>query len=200
MKHWLQGKYVVFYINDKTFYLASETIFEKLNFCCRAFSAYEDGCLVDSDIEHRQRLLLKEYKQKFMQLSLSDPLVVKEGWIGEKEGMSLWPKLYFMDISRYFSQVVSRENLWQRLECEYKEGKAYRYYSNGFVGEVFINTLDSESPYCVFKSKCLPSQRVSAKQYDVWVIVEKDSENPGGKIVVGYCTCTAGLLGEFLYC
>ena len=185
MKHWLQGKYVVFYINDKTFYLASETIFEKLNFCCRAFSAYE-------------RLLLKECKQNFMQLYLSDPLVIKEGWIGEKEGMSLWPKLYFMYISRYFSQVVSRENLWQRLECEYKEGKAYRYYSNDFVSEVLRNTLDSESPY--FKSKCLPSQRVSAKQYDVWVIVEKDRESPGGKIVAGYCTCTAGLLGEFLYC
>ena len=120
---------------------------------------------------------------------------IKDDWVGEKEGITSWPKLYIMDISRYYLEVISRDNLWQRLECEYKEGKAYRYYSNGYVGEVFIN--NSKSPkYCLFKAKCLPSQRVSAKQYDIWIVVEKDfGDVPGGKIVSGYCTCTAGLLG-----
>ena len=100
-----------FYINDKTFYLASETIFEKLNFCCRAFSAYEDGCLVDSDIEHRERLLLQEYKQKFMQLSLSDPLVIKEGWIGENVGENVVVAeiIFYGYFELFLSSGVSRK-------------------------------------------------------------------------------------------
>ena len=47
------------------------------------------------------------------------------------------------------------------------------------------------------KTKCVHSQRVSMKQYDVWVIVEKDNEAfPGGEIKQAYCTCTAGLIGS----
>ena len=108
-----------------------------------------------------------------------------------------------MDISRYFASVLGRENLLQRLECEYKEGKAYRYYANGFVGEVKSNMMDQNSKYCYFRTKCLPSHRVSAKQYDVWVICEKDRQQnkqfiPGGRIMSAYCTCISGLLGKKL--
>ena len=103
-----------------------------------------------------------------------------------------------MDISRYFSHVLGRENLWQRLECEYKEGKAYRYYANGFIGEIFINLPKSNQNVCILKTKCVPSQRVSSKQYDVWVIIQKinTGDHAAGEILKGYCTCTAGLLGE----
>lgn len=166
----------------------------------RAFFAYEEGVPVDSEVEHRERLLLKEYTEKFQSLSLEDPLTIKLGWVGENEGLPYWPKLYFMDISRYFLNVISRDNLWQRLECEYKEGKAYRYYSNGFVGEIFINMLQPECKYCIIKTKCLPSQRVNSKQYEVWCIIEKDHGGmPGGKILAGYCSCTAGLLGKLKF-
>ena len=42
-----------------------------------------------------------------------------------------------------------------------------------------------------------PSQRVSAKPYDVSVVVEKDAPiHRGGQILGGYCSCTAGLLGS----
>ena len=41
-----------------------------------------------------------------------------------------------------------------------------------------------------------PSERVCSKPYDVWAIIEKDSnERPGGAIRSCYCTCTAGLYG-----
>ena len=47
--------------------------------------------------------------------------------------------------------------------------------------------------------KRLPSQRVFARQYDAWAILQKDKKNgeiftPGGKIISAYCTCTARLL------
>ena len=162
----------------------------------RAFAAYEENCPVDIEVEHRERLLLVEYKKKFEILSLEDPMSVKHGWLNEENGLRFWSKLYFVDISRYYSTTICRESLWQRLECEYKEGKAYRYYANGFIGEVFINLLADECKYCYIKTKCIPSQRVSSKQY-VWAVIEKDQgDKPGGKIVSAYCTCTAGLLGR----
>lgn len=135
-------------------------------------------------------------------MSLHDPLSIpQKEWTSEKDGIHKWPKTYFMDISRYFSQVLGNNNLWQRLECEYKEGKAYRYYSDGFLGELHINFPEQNRNVCIMKSKCLPSQRVSMKQYDVWVIIQqKETEKEmDGQILKGYCTCTAGLLGKLHY-
>ena len=52
-------------------------------------------------------------------------------------------------------------------------------------------------PYCTLKCKVTPSQRVSTKPYNVYVIIEKDSPvKPGGRILSAYCTCTAGLHGS----
>ncbi|XP_066917039.1 uncharacterized protein [Clytia hemisphaerica] len=102
----------------------------------RAFTAYEENVPVDIELEHRQRTLLSEYKKKFEDLSLSDPMTMKAGWVGEEQGIKTWPSIYFMDISYYYKSVISKQDLWQRVECEYKEGKAFRYFSNGFLGEV----------------------------------------------------------------
>ena len=41
----------------------------------------------------------------------------------------------------------------QRIECEYKQGKAYRYFTNQFIGEIHINNLDKRSRYCIMKTK-----------------------------------------------
>ena len=140
------------------------------------------------EIEHRERVNLQEYTKKISNHSFGDPMLIKTSWKNEVDGMRHWPKLYFMDISRYFSNVINRDDLYQRLECEYKEGKAYRYFANGFIGEVFVNQQDNN--YVIMKTKCVPSQRVSSKQYDVWAIITES-----GKITAAYCTCTAGLLG-----
>ena len=112
---------------------------------------------------------------------------LKTGWVGENEGLNLWPKLYFVDISRFYSDTLARDSLWQRLETEYKEGKAYRYFSSGFIGEVFINLVSSTSGYCCFKTKCLPSQRVNAKQYDVWANCKKRLIKDNGVLLHMYC-------------
>ena len=114
--------------------------------------------------------------------------------------MSLWPKIFFMDISKYYATVISRNDLWQRVECEYKEGKAYRYFTNGFMGEVFINEVSNVSELCILKARCVPSQRVNNKQHEVWCIIKKSSTNHiGGEIIAGYYTCTAGLLGKWCF-
>ena len=86
--------------------------------------------------------------------------------------------------------------LLRHLINEYKEGKAYRYFSVGWVKEVFYHQINPATPFCILKCKVTPSQRVSSKPYDVWAIIEKDSnDRPGGTIKNCYCTCTAGLYG-----
>ena len=82
------------------------------------------------------------------------------------------------------------------LVNEYKEGKAFRYLSCGWVKEVFYHPIAPSSEVCLLKCKVTPSQRLSSKPYDVWAIAVKDSnDNLGGTIKNCYCTCTAGLYG-----
>ena len=92
---------------------------------------------------------MSEYKKKFEDLSLSDPLTMKAGWVGEEQGIKKWPSIYFMDISYYYKSVISKQDLWQRVECEYKEGKAFRYFTNGFLGEVSINQISPLSKHSI---------------------------------------------------
>ena len=80
---------------------------------------------------------------------------------------------------------------------EYKEGKAYRYYTTGWVKDVFYHKISDNSPYCVLKCRVTPSQRISTKPYHVWAVIEKDTDKkPGGSIKSAYCTCTSGLYGS----
>ena len=48
---------------------------------------------MDTDKEHQERILLKEYKGKLSVENevLPDPIDLLVGWIGEKDGMALWP-------------------------------------------------------------------------------------------------------------
>ena len=139
-----------------------------------------------------------EYKSKLIveNETIPDPIDLHDGWIGEKLGMKLWPRLLLPDISRFYEYVCGKLELKDRLEGEYKQGKAYRYFTTEFLGEVMINNLTNTSKFCILKSKCVPSQRVNAKQYDLWCIVKKDTDlTIGGQIMSAYCTCTAGLMG-----
>ena len=149
------------------------------------------------EIERRN---LAEYKIKLIigDTTLPDPLSMKKNkWIGENEGILTWPSVYIMDISKFFKNVVDSSDLIHRLKCEYKEGKAYRYFTDEFVKEIFINPISDFSKYCMMKTRCVPSQRVSSRPYDVWAIIQKDTEEcPGGEVVSAYCSCPAGLLGS----
>ena len=177
----------------------SSTVNTLLSFLCKAFATYEIGEPIDSEREHIERKLLDEYKEKLVvdNKNFQDPLDIKNGWFGEENGIRLWPQLYLTDITRFYGDVLDKKNIVQRIECEYKQGKAYRYFTDTFISEVFYINISDESKYCYLKTKCLPSQRVSSKPYDVWALVKKDFKyEVGGAILSAYCTCTAGLLGS----
>ncbi|XP_065641141.1 uncharacterized protein LOC136073423 [Hydra vulgaris] len=84
----------------------------------RAFSAYEEGCEVDVDCEHSERLLLDVFTEKFLSCNLPDPFSLKIGWCGEEEGMKSWPSLFFMDIEKYFLKRVNAKSydVWAIVE------------------------------------------------------------------------------------
>ena len=148
-----------------------------------AFVAHDEKAPVNIEQEEIERRNLKKYKSKLkagVQM-LPDPLSQKKGKSREREGIRKWPSLYLTDISRLFQNVISSEDLIHRLECEYKEGKAYRYFTDEFVKDVYFHLISPSSPFCMIKTECTPSQRVSAKAYDLWVTIKKDTdEHPGG--------------------
>ena len=66
--------------------------------------------------------LLDEYKEKLVVdcKNLEDPLDIKNGWVGEENGIKLWPKLYLTDITRFYGNVLDKKSIVQRIECECK--------------------------------------------------------------------------------
>ena len=108
-------------------------------FFFRAFHCWENGITSDADAEHRVRMLLNQYKEKLIieDHMIPDPITLKDGWKRE-DGLTKWPSLYFSDISDYLKTKTSSE-LMKHLINEYKEGKAYRYFTCKWVKEVFLS-------------------------------------------------------------
>ena len=119
---------------------------------------------------------------------------LRDGWLAEENGTGLakWSSVYYTNIDKFLCEINKSSDLLLRLESDYKEGKAYRYYKCEFAKEIFYHYVSSESKYCILKTRVTPSQRTWNTAYHVWAIIEKDSERPGGNIYSAY---TAGLLG-----
>ena len=69
-----------------------------------------------------------------------------------------------------------------RLESEYKQGKAYRYFSSELVKKAYINELRKETSVYIC-DPCLS------------VVQKNKSNEAGGYIHSAYSTCTARILG-----
>lgn len=69
-------------------------------------------------MEYRAKLNVDGY-------SMPDPFTLEDGWQDETH-KSLWPSLYFIDISDYLRLKTPTE-LHNQLCNEYKLGKGYRY-------------------------------------------------------------------------
>ena len=161
----------------------------------RAFACHEMNIpLAPTSIE-KELQLEKEYRRSLCtedEGQLPDPLYDFVNWAGEKDGMKCWPPTLIQDISIYLNKheiVVEKVSLTKRLLCDYKEQKAYSYFSSKFVFEIEYHPISDKSEYCFLKSKCSPSQRLSDIPHDVWVSVKKQT----GEINSAYCTCFAGL-------
>ena len=167
----------------------------------RAFGLYEENVQIYLEREHIERTLLQEYRQKLniKENIITDPVDLESGWINEKKWNEKMTKIYiFLSLSDFIVSFLAKTiYLIHRLECEYKQGKAYRYFTNSFIDEILYHHIDEKSKFGLLKTKYVPSQRVDLKQYDVWVVCRKDLiDSIWGEILPGYCTCTAGLYGS----
>lgn len=163
-------------------------------------AAHKENIPVDREAEQRNISLTAEYSQKLIlahDVVLPDPFSLKQGWLAETKGtgLSKWPSVYITDIVRFLTQVNATTELLFRLECKYKEGRAYCYFKCEWVKEIYYHNISDTSEYCFLKGRFTPSQNITNQAYYVWATVEKDGQKPGGKIESAYCTCTAGLLG-----
>ena len=100
-----------------------------------------------------------------------------------------------MDIYKYPKDNSLSDFLLHRLKCEYKEGKAFRYFFCDFVKEICFHDISNTCRYCFIRTRVTPPQRTSATPYTVWALLQKDkTDQPGGRIINAYSSCTAGLL------
>ncbi|XP_070543638.1 uncharacterized protein [Ptychodera flava] len=158
----------------------------------RAFVASELRLpLKKSELQMKKDLILGYNKLLSVsdQRMLPDLLKIPEDqWVGEKEGIKCWPPIYISDISDFY-KLKNRDNtldLTSRIINEYKEGKAFRYYADGWLKEVFYHQVP-ENDYCFLKAKCTPSQKIKDPPHSLWVCATAHDE-----IHSAYCSCTAG--------
>ncbi|CAC5402625.1 unnamed protein product [Mytilus coruscus] len=122
-----------------------------------------------------------------------DPLIdLTSGWITESKGVSMWPPTMYYDIAT-FLQKKEDKSLSDRLMKDYKEGKAYSYFTSGWLKEVCYHHIDNNSLYCFLKAECTASQRLNDVPHTTCVLLEKVS----GEIQTAYCTCFAGYVKKY---
>ncbi|XP_051816792.1 uncharacterized protein LOC127537723 [Acanthochromis polyacanthus] len=131
--------------------------------------------------EARQRYVSK-LRYQGNSKTLPDPYNLKTGWVDDP---SLWPDISFTDI--YFYLIDTPGQFTHDSLRAYKSLKAYEYVKSGHVLPIFYYDLDS--PYCILKTKVIPSQHLCDEPHQPWVCVKKSE----GTVYCAHCTCIAGL-------
>ena len=105
----------------------------------RYFIACEEEATADPLAEREMRENHEEYKSKLCvhRMVLPDAFTLEDGWTGE-ENMDVWSCLYFIDIANYLWVRIPSEQQ-EKLSCEYKQAKWYRY-SYPWFQEIFFKT------------------------------------------------------------
>ena len=154
--------------------------------------------LVPSAAEHSETIN-REFSQ-LLQTDLGqvpDPKSL-DNWENEITAMNKWPPTMIQDIGIYLTKMETfREGpsargdqvtFRERIMSDYKDQKAYSYFSSNWQLDILFHPIEDGFPYCFLKSKCIPSQRINNVPHDTWVLINKET----GSIISAYCTCFAG--------
>ena len=100
-----------------------------------------------------------------------------------------------MEIAKYLKNNNLSDCLLHRSNCEYKEGKTFRYVSYDFVKEIYFHDISDTCHYCFIRSSVKPSQRTSTTPYTLWTLLQEDkNDQPGSRTIKTNCSCTARIL------
>ena len=159
----------------------------------RAHSAWEAKLPVLKCQKQREGILSAEYRSLLQagDIHLPDPMYELQNWIGEDEGLRKWPHTRIVDLSAFIGKLgtdIKTTSLRERILSDYKEQKAYSFFSSRWLFQINYHPISDQSPYCFMMTKCKPSLNVHDEPHDVWVCIKKDT----GRIHSAYCTCFAG--------
>ena len=134
---------------------------KKEELVAHVFAAAEQNMPVCLDAASRvaQMQCERESLLKTPEGVLPDPSELHNGWIGELNGMTKWPPILLSDITLYIMKDHPGNDisLQKRLLNEYKEGKAYRLYSAGWLKQIYIHPVDiNNCNNCFLKAECTP--------------------------------------------
>jgi hypothetical protein len=113
------------------------------------------ACKLNLPLVPSQDDVLKDNKRYYdnilSECGISDPLQIYSGWLDEHDhGMQFWPPIFLKDITQF---------LLAHVDVDYKVGKAYEYFSSGWLQEgYFLKTKSNNNNLCILRTKCSPSQ------------------------------------------
>lgn len=129
------------------------------------------------------------YQSILNSCDILDPMKLYEGWQDEKTSIAGWPPTFLTEITRFF---VSHGdiNLTNDLLKDYKVGKAYEYYTNGWLQPVFFHPKPAaeNNDKCVLRAKCLPSDRIHDDPHECWACLSRED----GEVIGAWCSCFSG--------
>ena len=155
----------------------------------RVFVAVENNVQIVRTAEQVETDIAREYARKLVieGESIPDPFQLQDGWLAEEESVKFWPMTLYPDIFNFLAFHPSE--LASKDLSDYKTSKAYSYYLQGWLKPLSYNEISSSSKYCLIRTTCKPSQRISDVPHKLWVSLAKAN----GKIISAHCSCMAGL-------
>lgn len=164
---------------------------KKAELIARVFVAAETNVQPIKTAAEIESELMHEYQAKLLhgEILLPDPNHLSTGWLNEELGISFWPCITYPDIFNYLTfhpSELSSSDL-----NDYKNSKAYSYFSNGWLGEINYHSISDSSHFCFLKTDCRPSERLNNPPHKLWLCIKTDST----EMVSAHCTCMAGMSG-----
>ena len=75
-------------------------------------------------------------------------------WLGKDDAMNKWPPLSHLEIQKFITKLG--HSLSGNELTSYKTGKAYSYFFNDWIQEVFYHAINKDHKACFLKAKCTP--------------------------------------------
>ena len=147
----------------------------KVELVARVFAASENNVPIVKTAVEIEHELATEYKDKLTigEHNIADPFLIADGWLNEEDGRTYWPMVMYPEIFnflKFFPSELSSDDL-----NDYKECKAYSYYKTGWLQELSFHSLSNTFPYCIIRSECRKSEKLSAPFHKLWVVIDKKS-------------------------
>ena len=160
------------YLQDRSVSVGTKRKEELLALCVRAHTiGLQQECLGDNDAQHGELARMAAGQTLPHQSALQSP------WVADMRGL---PRTSLIDVFNYLRIKAGWST--DRLR-RYQDDRGYLLHQSGPVTDMKLNIHES---YAYVRGLCTPQTWLSARPYDLWILLAED-----GEIITGECTCTA---------